>query len=447
MLRRAVRLSTDTQMMARRWSSWTSEDASARISLKRLGDLQRLDANGDGVVSVSEAEVALFGPVTPLDTIVRLRTYLIVALVPVVAYTAYEALPGLVDSLSSLSVMRRITPQSRALSSTLLTSVLLPTNSLLFGTLVSTTISRQWERQRRLREELNTELQMLEDLVHFLRKLLSSTPSKMTSALGEIRGYLISLLCECSWRCTNDDRLTLGEDQRNHAWRLHEIIFDSIGQDGLDRSQLLEPIFYNTATAADNLIISLNTVRARRRSSREGEFPPIHWTLLTALGSSVLGAFLTECAGSLDESFSEQLKVRVAFSFMSAFFVALAALMTDLSDPFTGEYRVDVIISGPVRVLKQSLKEAVTLRRAQLSKLNNPAAPAKVSVIKFEPPKPPGLRERFRATAGRLRAWRVGQVAPTTASSGSAAVGAAKPTAAEVAAPTTPATVSKQGQV
>lgn len=367
------------------------QSASTRISLKRLSDLQRLDANGDGVVSVSEAEVALFGPVTPLDTVVRLRTYFIVAMVPLVAIAAYEALPELIDSLS-ITVIKRITPQSRELSRTLITSVLLPTNSLLFGTLVSTTISRQWERQRRLREELNTELQMLEDLTHSLRVLLRAAPTKMTSALSEIRGYLISLLCECSWRCTDEDRLTLGEDQRNHAWRMHELIFAAVDEKMVQRAEMLEPLLINTATATDNLITSLNVVRSRRRSSREGEFPPIHWALLSALGSSVLGAFLVECAGALDESFSEALKVRVAFAFMCAFFVALTALMADLSDPFTGEYRVDVVISNPVRVLKASLKEAVALRRAELA---DKSAPPKPSPLSFEPRRV-GLRERLR---------------------------------------------------
>lgn len=372
---------------------------SSRISLRRLGDLQRLDANGDGVVSVSEAEVALFGPVTPLDTVIRLRTYTIVALVPIVAVAAYAALPDLVDSLS-MTVIKRITPQSRELSRTLITSVLLPTNSLLFGTLVSTTISRLWERQRRLREELNTELQMLEDLTHSLRVLLRASPAKMTQSLQEVRGYLISLLCECSWRCSDEDRRTLGEDQRNHAWRMHELVFTAVDRAMVARCAMPEPLLLNTATATDNLITQLNVVRSRRRSSREGEFPAIHWALLTALGSSVLGAFLVECAGALDESFSEAVKVRVSFSFMCGFFTSLTALMADLSDPFTGEYRVDVVISNPVRVLKASLKEAVALRRAEAAE--RAAMPPKPSPISFEP-RAVGLRERLRRLARAAR--------------------------------------------
>jgi len=369
--------------------SGTGPTSSTRISLKRLGDLQRLDANGDGVVSVGECEIALFGPMTPLDDIVRLRTYFIIALVPVVAIVAYDALPGFVDIVST-DVIRKLTPQSRELSRTLLTSVLLPTNSLLFGTLVSTTISRQWERQRRLREELNTELQMVEDLVHNLRMLLSVAPTKLMGALSEVRGYLISLLCECSWRCTDAERFTFGEDQRTHTWRLHEIIFEAANGDLA--SKLSSPVLVNQLTTTDALVTSLNTVRARRRSSREGEFPRIHWALLTALGSSVLGAFLTECAGALDESFAEALKVRVAFSFMCSFFTALTALMADLSDPFSGEYRVDVVISGPVRALRICLKEAVALRRAELSK---PSTPPKPSNLSFEPRKLT-LRERLQ---------------------------------------------------
>ncbi|KAG8470417.1 hypothetical protein KFE25_008838 [Diacronema lutheri] len=418
-------------------SDATDQSASTRISLKRLGDLQRLDANGDGVVSVSEAEVALFGEVTPLDEIIRRRTYLIVALVPLVAVAAFQALPEIVDSLS-ITVIKRITPQSRELSRTLITSVLLPTNSLLFGTLVSTTISRQWERQRRLREELNTELQMLEDLTHSLRVLLQPTPSKMLGALSEVRGYLISLLCECSWRCTDDDRRTLGEDQRNHAWRLHEIIFASVNRQMIERSSMVEPLLINTASATDNLITSLNVVRSRRRSSREGEFPPIHWALLTALGSSVLGAFLVECAGALDESFSEALKVRVAFAFMCAFFVALTALMADLGEAFIGEYRVDVVISNPVRVLKASLKEAAALRRAEMAQKS---APQKPSPLHFEPRKK-RIYERLRDACATL--WRT--AAPPTPTrvtdapkAGAPAVPAARKPAAALPAGSAPA--------
>lgn len=227
-------------------------------------------------------------------------------------------------------------------------------------------ISRQWERQRRLREELNTELQVLEDLTTVFRHLLGDAPARLAVALFEIRGYLISLLCECSWRCPDVDRQLLSEDQREHSRKLHSLIFTSVDRKLVERAKLPDLII-NTATAGTNLIVQLDCVRARRRSSRETEFPVLHWVLVFVLGCSVIFAFLTECAGALDESFGEALKIRVAFSFMCSFLVALTGLLTDLSDPFTGEYQVDVVISGPVRVLQDNLRFAVEQRRLAMA--------------------------------------------------------------------------------
>lgn len=77
--------------------------------------------------------------------------------------------------------------------------------------------------------------------------------------------------------------------------------------------------------------------------------------------------------------------MRLAFSFVCSLFLALAALLSDLNEPFLGEYRVDINIAGTVRLLQESLKSAVADRR----RLLEATATAQSRLPTAEVPNPP----------------------------------------------------------
>lgn len=232
-----------------------------RISLSRLTSTEELDRNKDGEVSVREAEVAIFGPPSNLDIALSVRTYIILMLVPVIFMAAFHSLPEIVDAVSSTALVRRTSSASRALSSTLITSVLLPSNSLLFGTLVSASTSRLWERQRHIREELNSELQLVEDITAGVNALFDQSPAERTKALCELRGYLLSVICECSPRCTVLERQVLVEEQRQRARQLHALIYSCVNDELIESSSLPNSVATNVASALDVMITELGCAR------------------------------------------------------------------------------------------------------------------------------------------------------------------------------------------
>jgi len=167
--------------------------------------------------------------------------------------------------------------------------VVVPATAIVLGTLFATTVNVLWNRQLRLRANINKEVGEL----RLLRRAIfgcfgtAQHSKRRAAALGLLLNYTRTLIVET--QIDGMDRLE--EIQMNGGISMNELdeLADMLhGVDGAAASR------QNSVSTAEALLVSLNDHRSERVATTLSVFPELHWFVLAALFVSINVSFLIE---------------------------------------------------------------------------------------------------------------------------------------------------------
>jgi len=213
--------------------------------------------------------------------------------------------------------------------------VVLPCLGILFATLVSTTIVQLRQRQLIVRSMLNSEaseLMTLREILVRLDNLEEGTKEGGMSLRVLLRKYVSRLLSECRPGVDANARLIDVASSDGELPLILKSIYDigSVKQSS------------STAVLVQNgvdCMARLNDYRAQRISLMQTTFPPLHYTILTLLASSISSCFLLET----DQEalvFLNAVQLKILWTMLIGSFSSLAVVCIDLSDPYGGSYTI-----------------------------------------------------------------------------------------------------------
>mmetsp|Transcript_18128 Transcript_18128/g.51610 ORF Transcript_18128/g.51610 Transcript_18128/m.51610 type:complete len:442 (+) Transcript_18128:2-1327(+) len=223
--------------------------------------------------------------------------------------------------------------------------IVVPSVSILFATLIGTTISTLRQRQLSIRTSFNLEAGQL----RVLQGMVDALPSSevQTRCRSYLTQYTSRIIAE-GRQTTEYDSLDLSIDCELNG------VLQQLNAMSVSEDCPAGPIMGQGYTACNNLIEE----RTRRISAMQSTFPTLHYVIVTVLASAILVAFLMETNQEL-LVFLNAVQLRMLWSILVGTFSALAVVIYDLSDPFTGSYQV-----------AQAVEQLHTIRMA-LSVANN----------------------------------------------------------------------------
>lgn len=200
--------------------------------------------------------------------------------------------------------------------------------SVLFATLVSTTVSSLHGRQVAIRSAYVEQL----DAIRHLRLLLTNLSPKLGQELEpHLQNYTRSVLQD-DW----DTRRTMEPSLRCMMLALQETL------DNAPNSPLL--------LQAYQVVLLMNQIRCQRWKALQTTFPAMHYAALALLATTICIAFLV----ATDQStlIFESLQVRILWCILVGAFTSLAVVCFDLSSPFLGAYHTATVSDDELRILK-----------------------------------------------------------------------------------------------
>ena len=215
------------------------------------------------------------------------------------------------------------------------TGVVLPTLSIVLGSLLATTINVLRERQVTLRASLNKEACEMRLLRGMTLAMFGTAQhsSRRVEALEMLHGHTQLVLSESTSGAQDRVRLMLTDSDGISANPLTNFSNMLHGVDGAAASREV------TVKSAAELIVFLNLQRSDRIAALLSGFPPIHFAILAGLGMSILSIFLVTARSEVLQ-YLNLLQLRFLFAILVAICSAAAALCVDLDDPFRGSYEI-----------------------------------------------------------------------------------------------------------
>lgn len=204
--------------------------------------------------------------------------------------------------------------------------------SVLFATLVSTTISFLHDRQLKMKSLFTEQM----DELQILRLMLAQMPEPL-------RNDAI-LLTQQYTKCL----LQNNEGQVNPTDARDASLFSLL--------QLLQvemtlkrpsPI----ATMAFECVTRIQQAQSNRRTVLQTKFPAMHYTTMWTLALGICLSFLVATDSSL--LIFESLQVRILWTILIGAFTSLAVVCYDLSSPFVGAYQVSVLCCAHTECAKE----------------------------------------------------------------------------------------------
>jgi len=183
--------------------------------------------------------------------------------------------------------------------------------SVLFATLVSTTISTLHKRQMEILRSLTRQLEGLQIL-------------EMISQDQTINAHLSALKL-----------LYVQQDNAVNNWTEIDAVL----------SHMLRRLQKSRHAEAYTIVKDMHQERSQQRVSLQPAFPGIHYLTLSILAFSISLSFLI----AIDQSMSilGSLQCRILWSILIGAFTSLGVLCYDLSSPFMGAYQVRDFIGNP----------------------------------------------------------------------------------------------------
>lgn len=300
-------------------------------------------------------------------------------IIPIVAYFLYENVAlAFTFFVDFIDVGRTWHPaDGKAYQIAILTptinGIIVPTISILFGTLVSSTVSTLRGRQLSIRSHLNQEscaIRTLESALLHLSETDDNSPRSISGSgnsgedgvrqqlprrppfidtttrrllLGRLESYLSRLISESRPGTPGTTRLVgVGSADSEITFlvtSLHGLARRQGGQRQVSKRGEMdegEKMLVGEALGATKL---LQELRSERISALQSSFPPIHYGIVALLGGSILLCFMVET----DQEtllFLDAMQLRALFSVLIGVLSSTAFLLYDLTDPFRGSYRI-----------------------------------------------------------------------------------------------------------
>jgi hypothetical protein len=251
-----------------------------------------------------------------------------------------HAFHAIVETLSHHSWIPK-TPEEVDLQTQVITQVIngpvITSISVLFATLVTTTVSSLFHRQLEIRSAFTDQI----DTIRHLYLLLTNIP---TALREELRPHL--------------DRYTSTLVQEEHHGAQKSRTATTTNAHAMDpstRSLLL--ILQRSMTTKSNpimtqaydAVLQLIRLRSQRFKALQTKFPTMHYAALALMASTVCVAFLI--ATDQSQQIFESLQVRLLWCILVGAFTSLAVVCFDLSSPFVGAYQVSHQFSCSVVVV------------------------------------------------------------------------------------------------
>jgi len=315
---------------------------------------------------------------------------LLPVIIPVLAYFTYEDVAKwsgwIMDHLSTNKNWVSVDggQYEAKILAPAINGIVISSISILFGTLISETITSLRQRQQDIRTNIYREageLRILQAMVE------SFPPTKMyrERAISYLIQYCSRLIYECqpgiqtqklfssspllpSSRRTPTANILCGDSEMSGFLnQLNEMNTNNNKKERFSEAILAECYMS---------VSRLNSERSERISSFQSGFPPLHYGILIVLALTICFAFLLETNQDI-LLFLDAVKLRILWGMLVGVFSALGIVCYDLVDPFRGSYQIN-----------KSVDQLYTIRSAfrASAKLAKTTAAADASAAAPPPP-------------------------------------------------------------
>jgi hypothetical protein len=193
--------------------------------------------------------------------------------------------------------------------------------SVLFATLISTTVSALHERQMQIRNLFTKQI----DELRLLQVILMQVPETLSQEAKQHTH-------EYAERLVRDQRGEQISQALDGSLReLFLLLQKSMTTTGKGSTSPLLIMAYDT-------VIRIQHARCNRWMSLQTKFPAMHYVTLSLLAMAICISFLVATDQSL--LIFESLQVRILWTILIGSFTSLAVVCYDLSSPFIGAYQV-----------------------------------------------------------------------------------------------------------
>ena len=227
--------------------------------------------------------------------------------------------------------------------------VVVPAISILFATLIGTTISTLRQRQLDIRTAINMEAGQL----RILQSSLEAFPQGVVQ--DKCRYYLIqytSRLIAEGHATVNLNALDLNGMDSELNGVLCEL-------NRISYSNLVPPSILSQTFASCN---RLYEERSKRVTALQSTFPPLHYVIVTTLALSICLAFLMETNQEL-LVFLNAIQLRLLWTMLVGTFCALAVVCYDLGNPFRGSYQISGSVDQ-IHTIRDGLRASLIKSRS-----------------------------------------------------------------------------------
>ena len=314
-------------------------------------------------------------------------------IMPLLAYSTYESTAQLFDNaVTIISNNNWIAVDGGAYQAEIITpainGLVVPSIALLFATLVANTINSLRLRQQQIRTSLNTEA----NDIRMLSTMIDSLPKELHEVKYRLRDYLIQytsriiaesrpglsvdlqmLDCELNGFLGLWNKVSMASYQTMYIDTMLPVSNETINNSSLyqndlnlsqrqlqSSTQILPSYIF---TEAYDALTRLRSERSIRLSSLQSTYPPLHYVILTLLGSSICTTFLMETNQEL-LIFLSAIQLRILWSMLIGTFSALAVVNYDLRDPFRGSYNVDISVDQFYEI-REAIRATISLEQSR----------------------------------------------------------------------------------
>lgn len=281
----------------------------------------------------------------------RFLNLFIPAISPLVAFLTFDFIAETYSTLIELldTTKNWVAVDGGAFQARIMTpainGLVVPATSLLFATLISTTITTLRQRQVDVRNAINMEAGELRALECYVDSYTSPSHEQDLS-----RDYLIQytsrLLAECH------PRMGSGEDVINPRRGMDSEL------NGLTR---LINKGYGTSVIPNHIadecyvcIARLREQRTKRISALQSVYPFLHYVILVVLAIAECIAFLMETDQDV-LVFLNSIQIKILWSMLVGTFVTCFTVVSDLRAPFSGSYQISASV-GQLHTIKLTLQ-------------------------------------------------------------------------------------------
>mmetsp|Transcript_19700 Transcript_19700/g.29229 ORF Transcript_19700/g.29229 Transcript_19700/m.29229 type:complete len:418 (-) Transcript_19700:39-1292(-) len=272
-------------------------------------------------------------------------------IIPVFAYISYENIATTSALLMDVLNEKKnwVSVDGGAYEAKIITpainGVVISSIAILFGTLISETITTLRQRQQDIRTAIHQEAGEL----RVLQAMVDSFPNQ--NHQQRARSYLIQycsrLISECQPGVQEHNEKMVDSEMSGFLYQLNEM--------NAHCPQTSDALLAECYMAVSRL----NSERSQRISSIQSTFPKLHFAILTVLALTICFAYLLETNQDIN-IFLNAVKLRLLWAMLVGVFSALAVVCYDLGDPFSGNYQITSSVSQ-LYTLRNALQSTAKL--------------------------------------------------------------------------------------